>query len=73
MTSAVMSDYPEPMFQEEHHLTIPIVSAEWPSVMKEERLTGAPILVENLRAVLHRYAVHKDLSFDLWAIVELFR
>jgi hypothetical protein len=51
MAATVVGDHPKTMFQEEHHLTVPIVRAQWPAVMEEERLTGAPILVEDLSAI----------------------
>jgi hypothetical protein len=49
--TTVVGDHPKTTFQEEHHLTVPIVRAQWPAVMEEERLTGAPILVEDFSAI----------------------
>src|SRR6185312_13613792 len=39
--------------QEEHHLVVPIVRAQWPAVMENDGLgaRGAPVLVVNVRAV----------------------
>jgi hypothetical protein len=38
MASTIVSDHSKTMFEEEHHLTVPVVSAERPAVVKEERL-----------------------------------
>jgi hypothetical protein len=37
--------------QEEQHLVVPVVGAQRPTVVKDDRLAGAPVLVEDLGAV----------------------
>jgi hypothetical protein len=65
--AAVVRDHPKALFQEEHHLTVPIVSAQWPAVMKEKRLAGAPILVEDLSAVCRsEIAMPDSFRFVQW-------
>jgi hypothetical protein len=63
VTATVVSDHPEALIQEEHHLTVPVVGTQWPAVMKEERLTRAPILVEDLRAIRCCEDCHAELLF----------
>src|SRR6202041_155819 len=56
--AAVMRNYAVTTLEEEHHLGIPVVSGERPSMMEKNRLARAPILEINLRAVFHCYEVH---------------
>jgi hypothetical protein len=50
--ASIMGDHPVTVPQKEHHLGVPIVGGKGPAMVEEERLTRAPILVENLGAVL---------------------
>ncbi|MBB4279636.1 hypothetical protein GGE12_007455 [Rhizobium mongolense] len=43
------------------HLVIPIAAAQRPPMMEHDRLSGAPILLGNLRAIFRLDAVH-DLN-----------
>jgi hypothetical protein len=52
MATTVVGDYPITLRQEKHHLIVPVVGAEWPAVVENDRLSLAPILVKNLGAVL---------------------
>ncbi|MNY42434.1 hypothetical protein D3C86_1773230 [compost metagenome] len=52
MTAAIMGDDAKTLAEEEQHLRIPVVTGQWPAVVEYDRLTAAPVLVENLRAVL---------------------
>src|ERR1700733_14010606 len=65
MAATVMSDHSIAMLQEEHHLTIPVVSAQWPAVMKEKWLTFAPILEINLRTIFYCDRIHVVLLLGL--------
>jgi hypothetical protein len=60
MPAPVMGDHPEALGQEEEHLCIPVVAAERPAMVKHDRLgiLGAPILVEDVRAVGGGDAAH---------------
>jgi len=58
MPATVVSDHSVAMFKEEHHLTVPVVCAQWPAVMEEKRLTRAPILEVNLRSVFYCDRIH---------------
>ena len=60
--AAIMGDYPITVVQKEHHLRVPVVCGERPAMVEEERLTCAPILKVNLRAVFHCDRVH-GISF----------
>lgn len=52
MTPPVMRDYAVAQLSEVKHLTVPVVSAQWPTVRKNDRLSVAPVFVKDLRAVL---------------------
>ena len=56
--AAIMGDDAVAVAQEEHHLGVPVVCGKRPAMVKEERLTGAPILVVNLCAVFCRNGRH---------------
>jgi hypothetical protein len=58
MPAAIVSDDAESVVQKEHHLCVPVVSREWPSMVEEERLAVSPILEVNLRAVVYFNRVH---------------
>ncbi len=47
---SIMGDYPVAFVKEEHQLGVPIIGAERPAVMEDDRLgvLGSPILVENV-------------------------
>src|SRR5262249_42871954 len=51
MPAAVMGDDPIAMVQEEQDLGVPVVGRQGPSMREDEGLAGAPVLVENGRAV----------------------
>lgn len=56
-----MRDDPVSLSEEEQHLGVPVVGAQRPAVVEHDGLSGAPILVEDLRAVFDLDAVH-DLN-----------
>jgi hypothetical protein len=58
MAAPVMGDHAEAFAKEEEHLCAPIVRRERPAMAEHDRLTGAPVLVENLDAVLGRDRRH---------------
>lgn len=51
MTAPVMSNDAIALIEKEEHLSVPVVGGKRPAVTKYDRLTLAPILVVNLRAV----------------------
>ena len=52
MSTAIVGNDPVTVLQEEHHLVIPVISAQRPAMMENNRLTFAPIFVKYLGAVL---------------------
>src|SRR5271154_4895014 len=62
MATAVMRDNSISAQQKEKHLAVPIVRAQRPAVVEHNRLTCSPILVVDLRAVLHSDAAHESFS-----------
>jgi hypothetical protein len=54
----VVGDDPETLSHEVQHLVVPVVAAQRPAVVEHDRLPGAPVLVEDLRAVFRLDAVH---------------
>src|SRR5260221_5305702 len=58
VTAPVMGDHAKALAQEEEHLRVPIVRRKRPAMAKHDRLTRAPILVEDLCAVLGRDSWH---------------
>src|SRR4030095_16546995 len=65
VTAAIMRDDAITLADEEEHLRIPVVGTKWPAVMKDDRLGGlrAPILVEDLDAILGRDGGHGVVPF----------
>src|SRR5438094_7706376 len=51
--------------REEHHLRVPVVCREWPAMAENDGLPLAPVLVEDLNAVLRLDFAHGALSFAL--------
>src|ERR1700736_2329353 len=47
---------------EKQHLPVPVVRGQWPAMGKHDRLSFAPILVINLRAVFSCDCCHKISS-----------
>jgi hypothetical protein len=60
VAAAVMSNDTIAMLAEEEHLRIPIVGRERPAVREDDRLPAAPVLIENLRAVVHGDVAHGE-------------
>src|SRR5258705_4667393 len=52
------------LLYEEQHLVIPIIGRQRPAVTEHDRLTLAPILVEDLNAVFGRDRAHVMPSFS---------
>ena len=52
VATAVVGDDAKTVIEEEQHLIVPVIGAERPAVMENDRLALAPILVENLNTVL---------------------
>ena len=48
VSAPVVGDHPVAMVQEEKHLRIPVVGRQGPPVTEDDRLTGTPVLVEDL-------------------------
>ena len=67
MASTVVSDHPEAVFEKEHHLTIPVVRAERPAVVKEERLRvfRTPVFEEDCCPVFNYKSFHGFLLVEV--------
>ena len=66
MAAPVMGDDAVALLDEVEHLRVPVVTAQRPAVMKNDRLTGAPVLVIDLRSVFGRDCSHGMPSFALF-------
>src|SRR4029077_3139080 len=66
VTAPVMGDYSIALAQEEQHLRVPIIGGQRPAVTEHDGLTFAPILIENLNAVLGYNLAHATLP-SLWS------
>ena len=64
VAATVVGDHAVAVLHEEHHLGVPVVGTERPAVVEHDRLTAAPVLVEDLRAVLGGDEGHVSL---LWS------
>src|SRR3981081_1336460 len=62
VTPAVMRDDAKAVVKEEHHLGVPIVSAQWPAVREDDWLALAPVLEIDLCTVFGRYRAHVGCS-----------
>src|SRR5215831_10924841 len=60
MAAPVMRNDAIPLFEEVQHLCVPVVGAQWPAMMEDDRLRvlRAPRLVVDGRTVLDRDRVH---------------
>ncbi|CCV10192.1 hypothetical protein MESS4_120313 [Mesorhizobium sp. STM 4661] len=69
MAAPVMRDDAIALRQEEKHLRVPVVGAERPAMVKNDRLSalGTPVLIENPYVVVGRDKAHGAFSF--WSIV----
>src|SRR2546423_10722460 len=65
MPAAVVGDDPIAVLEEEHHLRIPIIGRQRPAVTEDNRLTLAPVLVEDLNAVVGGDRAHRGISFTV--------
>src|SRR6185369_9731173 len=62
MAAAIMGDDPKAVVLEKQHLCVPVVGRQRPAVAEHDRLPLAPILVEDLDAVLGRDGGHGEFS-----------
>src|SRR2546429_7561913 len=65
VTTAVMRDHAIAAIHEEHHLPVPVICRQWPAMAEDDGLSLAPVLVEDLNAVLRLDFAHGMLSFAL--------
>src|SRR5262249_49669142 len=63
MAATIHHDHAIGMVDEEQHLGIPVVGAERPAMMEDNRLAVAPVLVKNLDAILGCDCTHGFASF----------
>ena len=54
----IMSDDPVAARQKKHHLSVPVISRQRPTMMEKDGLAGTPIFVINLSPVFHCDGVH---------------
>jgi hypothetical protein len=58
MTASIVGYDPIAMLEEKQHLRVPIIGRQWPTMAEDNGLTFAPVLIEDLRAVLRGYRIH---------------
>src|SRR5215470_15366550 len=61
MAATVVSDDPVTLREEEEHLGVPVIGGQRPAVSEDDRLPLAPVLVEDLDAVLGLDRAHGSL------------
>src|SRR6267378_3411768 len=61
MAAPVMGYDAIAVLEEEQHLRVPIIGRQRPAVAEHDGLTFAPVLVEDLNAVLRRDSAHRWL------------
>src|ERR1700743_1099674 len=57
-----VGDDPVSLGEEEHHLVVPVVAGERPAVAEDDRLPGAPVLVEDVDSVIGGHVWHWSRS-----------
>src|SRR4029453_9556502 len=64
MAAPIMSNDSIPLPEEVEHLGVPVIGAQWPSVMEDDglRVLGAPVLVENRHPILRGNRAHVSLQ-----------
>ncbi len=65
MPSPVMRNDAISALPEKQHLPVPVVCGQWPAVRKHDRLSFAPILIVNVRAVFRCDCCHKNPRLSL--------
>ncbi len=60
VAAPVMGDDPIAVAEEEHHLGVPVIGRQRPAVAEHDGLTAAPVLVEDLHAILGRDRAHSS-------------
>jgi hypothetical protein len=65
VASAVDPDNAVTVLDEEKHLRVPIVGTQGPAAMENDGLAMAPILIEDLDAILRRDCAHNLGSFSV--------
>src|ERR1700690_1682534 len=73
VTAPVMRNHAIAELAKVKHLTVPIIRAEGPAVREHNGLSLAPVLVINLRAILHCNRSHGDSPlaiFDFRTVTE---
>src|SRR5258705_8729827 len=54
------------VLEEEQHLRVPVIGAQWPAVREHDWLSGTPVLEVDLRSVLNSDSAHFLFS---WFVV----
>src|SRR5262249_22729967 len=65
VAAPVMSNCAVAPFDKVQQLRVPVVGAQWPAVVEDDRLPRAPVLVENIDAIFGSDRAHSDLS--IWS------
>src|SRR5580698_2794379 len=73
VAAAVMRDDAIALFQEEHHLVVPVVGGERPAVRENDGLAGAPVLVENCDSIFRGDRWHCDSPFASSSVLSMIR
>src|SRR6202011_4166336 len=69
MASAVMRYDAIAVLEEEQHLRVPVIGRQRPTMAEHDGLTSAPILVENLHAVLGCNRAHVTRSLTMFSVL----
>jgi hypothetical protein len=66
MAAPIVGNYAVALAEEIKQLCVPVICAQWPTVMKDERLCvfRAPILVENIHSIGGSYVVNGFAPFE---------
>src|SRR5690242_4814680 len=51
MAAAIDTDRPVSALDEKQHLRVPVIGAQWPAMVKDDRRSLSPVLVEDLGSV----------------------
>jgi hypothetical protein len=60
VAATVMRDDAIAVIEEEHHLCVPVIARERPTMTEHDRLTFPPVLIENLGAVFGGDRGHRE-------------
>src|SRR5512140_2222568 len=63
--TSIMRNNAKTSLSEKHHLSVPLIRRQRPSMAEDDGLPCAPVFVENLSAILRSYCRHDFSSYCL--------